>query len=34
LANKLFLRLRFFTTIMDEGDDVLEHINRIKTLTE
>ena len=25
LANKLFLRRRFFTTMMEEGDDVLEH---------
>uniref|UniRef100_H3H955 Integrase catalytic domain-containing protein n=1 Tax=Phytophthora ramorum TaxID=164328 RepID=H3H955_PHYRM len=32
LANKLFLRRRFFTTMMDEGDDVLEHINKLKTL--
>ena len=34
LANKLFLRRRFFTTMMGEGDDVLEHINRLKTLAE
>jgi len=34
LANKLFLRLRFFTTMMDEGDDVLAHINKVKTLAE
>ncbi|KAG3121794.1 hypothetical protein PI126_g24418 [Phytophthora idaei] len=34
LANKLFLRRRFFTTMMEEGDDVLEHINKIKTLAE
>eukprot|EP00644_Phytophthora_capsici_P019050 jgi/Phyca11/133206/e_gw1.358.9.1 len=34
LANKLFLRRRFFTTVMVEGDDVLEHINKIKTLAE
>ncbi|KAG2758788.1 hypothetical protein Pcac1_g29115 [Phytophthora cactorum] len=34
LANKLFLRRRFFTTMMDEGDGVLEHINKIKTLAE
>ncbi|CAI5743684.1 unnamed protein product [Peronospora destructor] len=30
LANKLFLRRRFFTTMMGEGDDVLEHI-KLKT---
>ncbi|KAG6623463.1 Copia proteinlike [Phytophthora cinnamomi] len=34
LANMLFLRRRFFTTMMEEGDDALEHINKIKTLTE
>ncbi|GMF62465.1 unnamed protein product [Phytophthora fragariaefolia] len=34
LANKLFLRRRFFTTMMAEGDGVLEHINKIKTLAE
>ena len=34
LANKLFLLCRFFTTMMGEGDDVLEHINILKTLAE
>uniref|UniRef100_A0AAV1V2D2 Uncharacterized protein n=1 Tax=Peronospora matthiolae TaxID=2874970 RepID=A0AAV1V2D2_9STRA len=34
LADKLFLRRRFFTTTMGEGDDVLEHINKLKTLAE
>ena len=34
LANKLFLRLLLFTTMMEEGDDVLAHINKLKTLTE
>jgi hypothetical protein len=34
LANKLFLRRRFFTTMMEEGDDVLGHINKLKTLAE
>ena len=34
LANKLFLRRRFFTTMMDVGDDMLEHINKLKTLVE
>ncbi|KAG3090480.1 hypothetical protein PI125_g17694 [Phytophthora idaei] len=34
LANKLFLRRRFFTTMMEEGGDVLEHINKVKTLAE
>ncbi|GMF63309.1 unnamed protein product [Phytophthora fragariaefolia] len=34
LANKLFLRRRFFTTMMAEGDGVLEYINKIKTLAE
>ncbi|KAF1318429.1 Integrase catalytic core protein, partial [Globisporangium splendens] len=34
LANKLFLRRRFFTTMMEDGDDVLQHINKLKTLAE
>ena len=34
LVNKLFLRRRFFTTMMDESDDVLQRINTIKTLAE
>ena len=34
LANKLFLRRRFFTTMMEDGDDVLSHINNLKTLAE
>uniref|UniRef100_A0AAV1VA02 Copia protein n=1 Tax=Peronospora matthiolae TaxID=2874970 RepID=A0AAV1VA02_9STRA len=34
LANKLFLLRRFFTTMTDEGDDVLKHINKLKTLAE
>ncbi|KAF1323245.1 Copia proteinlike, partial [Globisporangium splendens] len=34
LANKLFLRRRFFTTMKDEGDGVLEQINKLKTLAE
>uniref|UniRef100_A0AAV1UVB4 Uncharacterized protein n=1 Tax=Peronospora matthiolae TaxID=2874970 RepID=A0AAV1UVB4_9STRA len=34
LANNLFLRRCFFTAKMEEGDDVLKHINKIKTLTE
>ena len=34
LANKLFLRRRFFTTMMEEGEDVLMHINKVKTLAE
>ena len=34
LANKLFLRRRFFTTLMEDGDDVLSHINKLKTLAE
>ena len=34
LSNKLFLRRRFFTAKMDEGDDVLSHINKMKTLAE
>lgn len=34
LANKLFLCLRFCTTMMKEGDDVLEHINKLKSLAD
>ena len=34
LANKLFLRRRFFTTTMEEGDGVLAHINKLKMLAE
>ena len=34
LANKLLLRCRFFTLKMEEGDDVLEHTTKIKTLAE
>lgn len=34
LANKLFLRRRFFTAMMEEGDDVLAHISKLKTLAE
>uniref|UniRef100_A0AAV1TKC6 Uncharacterized protein n=1 Tax=Peronospora matthiolae TaxID=2874970 RepID=A0AAV1TKC6_9STRA len=30
----LFLRRRFFTAKMEEGDDALSHINKIKTLVE
>ena len=31
LANKLFLRRRFFTAKMDEGDDVRKQINKMNT---
>ncbi|KAF1328946.1 Gag-pol polyprotein, partial [Globisporangium splendens] len=34
LANKLFLRRRLFTAMMEEGDNVLAHINKVKTLAE
>uniref|UniRef100_A0AAV1VI52 Retrovirus-related Pol polyprotein from transposon TNT 1-94 n=1 Tax=Peronospora matthiolae TaxID=2874970 RepID=A0AAV1VI52_9STRA len=34
LANKLFLRRRFFTTMIEESDDVLEQIVKLKTLAE
>ena len=30
LANKLFLCLRFFTAKMEDGDDVLAHINKMR----
>jgi hypothetical protein len=32
IGNKLFLRRRFFTIKMQEGDDMLVHINTVKTL--
>lgn len=31
-SNKLVLRRCFFTTKMNDDDDVLEHINKSKTL--
>jgi len=34
IGNKLFLRRRFFTIKMQEGDDVLVHINTMKALTD
>jgi hypothetical protein len=32
IGNKLFLRRRFFTIKMQEGDDMLVHINMVKAL--
>jgi len=34
IGNKLFLRRRFFTIKMQEGDDMLVHINTVKTLAD
>ncbi|CAI5731114.1 unnamed protein product [Peronospora destructor] len=34
LGNSLFLRRRLFATVMEDGDDVLEHINKLRTLAE
>ncbi|CAI5724827.1 unnamed protein product [Peronospora destructor] len=34
LANRLFLRRRYLTVMMDDGDDMQEHINKLKTLAE
>jgi len=34
IGNKLFLRKRFFTIKMQEGDDMLVHINTVKTLMD
>ncbi|CAI5722278.1 unnamed protein product [Peronospora destructor] len=34
LANKAFLRRRLFATVMKDGDDVLEHINKLRTPVE
>lgn len=34
LANRLSLHRRFSTTMIEEGDDVLGHIHKLKTLAE
>ena len=34
LANILFLRRKFFTIKMQESDDLLQHINKVKTLVD
>src|SRR5579875_1494527 len=34
LANVLFLRRKFFTMKMQESDDLLQHINKVKTLAD
>ena len=34
LSNILFLRRKFFTCKMQEGDDMLDHINKVKTLAD
>jgi hypothetical protein len=34
IGNKLFLRRRFFTIKMQEGNDMLVHINTVKTLAD
>jgi hypothetical protein len=34
LANVLFLRRKFFTMKMQETDDLLQHINKVKTLVD
>ena len=34
LANKLFLRRFVSTSMIVEGDDVLSHINKLKTLAD
>ena len=34
MANILFLRRKFFTIKMEEGADLLEHINNIKALAD
>jgi hypothetical protein len=34
IGNKLFLRRRFFTIKMQEGDDMLVHINTVKALAD
>jgi len=34
LSNILFLRRKFFTAKMEEGTDILEHINKVKSLAD
>ena len=34
LANKLFLRKRYFTATMSENDTMMEHINKMRSLAE
>jgi hypothetical protein len=34
IENKLFLRKRFFTIKMQEGEDLLVHINMVKALAD
>ena len=34
LSNILFLRCKFFTIKMQEADDMLDHINKVKSLTD
>ena len=34
LSNILFLRRKFFTVKMEEGTDILEHINKVKSLVD
>jgi hypothetical protein len=34
LSNILFVRCKFFTCKMDEGDDLLDHVNKVKALAD
>ena len=34
LSNILFVRRKFFTCKMDEGDDLLDHVNKVKALAD
>ena len=34
LSNILFIRRKFCTIKMNEGDDILDHINKVKSLTD
>ena len=34
LCNILFVRHKFFTCKMDEGDNLLDHVNKVKTLAD
>ena len=33
-CEQALLRRRLFATVMEDGDDVLEHINKLRTLAE
>ncbi|TPX52107.1 hypothetical protein PhCBS80983_g06524 [Powellomyces hirtus] len=34
IANKLYLRRKFLTVVMEDGDGMLKHINKVKMMTQ